>query len=519
MKSCSSCGAELDDDALFCTKCGTPVSETVTEAEEPAQNAAAEAAAEVSAETGGGRAAATAVSGRNVSAPAKGGKLAAVRAYTENFLLRIVAIIVCAGVFIGGFFINISYMPMEQVQSKITIDSAGDASMEGMLMTSPFEQNVFNVIGALTVSFDLTENQEKSERITEAMTARVTEVMLRYEERITELAAQVSQGNERAVTELISLYRKAVRDITSSMADINLIEMDRLDAEIAYAEGEDSQTALKGADDALMRTAIMSGYMVGVIYLQVVALIYLILTVAGLFKKKNVSLGKFFFLYMLGMFFLFGIGQLTATSLGGAGMFCFVFAVVLCAIWLAGKLFCGFRVSPQGILSLTVHTVAAVLSFAAVCLLFGNIFEFGGIADKIGAVFGLHVYESGAQLQNGMEMTMVNFFAVAVIYLAVYILAIIVFFRSAARLSKMEEVNAADKVLAAVAAGVSLVGYLALYSCCQTDAIELLFAPSVFYGIFVLFAVVFILFMVSGVAKRSFQGKDAANGGKVSAAR
>ena len=509
MKSCSSCGAELDDDALFCTKCGTPVSETVTEAEEPAQNAAAEAAAEVSAETGGGRAAATAVSGRNVSAPAKGGKLAAVRAYTENFLLRIVAIIVCAGVFIGGFFINISYMPMEQVQSKITIDSAGDASMEGMLMTSSFEQNVFNVIGALTVSFDLTENQEKSERITEAMTARVTEVMLRYEERITELAAQVSQGNERAVTELISLYRKAVRDITSSMADINLIEMDRLDAEIAYAQSEDSQTALKGADDALMRTAIMSGYMAGVIYLQVVALIYLILTVAGLFKKKNVSLGKF----------LFCIGQLTATSLGGAGMFCFVFAVVLCAIWLAGKLFCGFRVSPQGILSLTVHTVAAVLSFAAVCLLFGNIFEFGGIADKIGAVFGLHVYESGAQLQNGMEMTMVNFFAVAVIYLAVYILAIIVFFRSAARLSKMEEVNAADKVLAAVAAGVSLVGYLALYSCCQTDAIELLFAPSVFYGIFVLFAVVFILFMVSGVAKRSFQGKDAANGGKVSAAR
>lgn len=516
MKTCLRCGTEFDDDALFCTKCGTPVSEGSAAAEGVAAAETSDAGARaVSAQREKGAAAPECA-----GAPRGKKGVAAVRTFIEEIFLRIVAIVVCAGVFIGGFFINISFMPMEQVQSKITVDSAGDVSLEGMLMTSPFEQNVFNVIGALTVSFDLTENQEKSERITETMTARVTEVMLRYEERITELTAQVSQGNERALTELISLYRRAVRDITTSMADINLIEMDRLEAEIAYSESENSQIALKGANDALIRTAIMSGYMIGAVYLQVVALVYLIVAVIGLLAKKNVSVGKFFFLYMLGICFLFGIGQLTATSLGGAGMFCFIFAVVLCAIWLAGKLFCGFRVSGQGILSLSIHTVATVLSFAAVCLLFGNIFEFGGIADKIGSVFGLHVYESGAaDATYTVDSTLINFCAIAAIYLAVYVPAIIVFFRSAARLSKSEEVKTSDKVLSAVAAGVALVGYLALYICSQMNALELLVAPSAFYGIFVLFAIVFIAFMVSGVAKKSFQRKDPANGGKVPSER
>ena len=146
----------------------------------------------------------------------------------------------------------------------------------------------------------------------------------KYESEITRLSAQVEAGNSRAAEQLVDLIERIVRDAARSVGGINLIKLDRLEAEQAFLNTSQTEgttlfeNAAKQANDSIARTAIMAGYPVGVIYLQVVSLVALITTAIGMFaSSKKFSGSKFFTLYLAGFVFLFLIAQFTATSVGG----------------------------------------------------------------------------------------------------------------------------------------------------------------------------------------------------------
>ena len=431
---------------------------------------------------------ANAASGSQAKGKKRGECLEKARTMTETIFLRVIIALSCFVVFISGFFINIGFMPMEQVQAKLSISQSGSVTLEGMLSDVSFNQNVFNVVDALLVPVG--GDGEAEGAIYDALSSRVTEVAGKYDTEIASLLAQ-AESDSRAVEKLIKLYEKIVTEITNSVTEINLVKLDRLEAENAYYDNSESlgqsgggtvsEKVIKRADDSLIRTAVLAGFPVGTIYLQVVALVCLILELIAIFSKANNSVGeKFYFLYLGGFIFLFLIAQLSATTVAGAGMFCFVFAAVMMFLYLAGRIFVTRGIKDGGkIASLSLNGLAAVLSFVMLCLLFGASFEFGGIIKKVGAVFGLHTFDSTTMASGeGMIMTIVNFAVVGGLYLLSMVALSLLFYFTFVRLCKGKAIETPDIVLAAVSAGLPLVAYIALYVISAVGVVELLYAPS-----------------------------------------
>lgn len=467
---CVFCGSELREGAVFCTKCGKPLHAAAAQAQ-PARPGSPSAPKR---------------------ADGKGARLERARAFTERFVLRGIALLACFVVFISGFFINIGFMPLEQVQSKINIDiSGGSADIEGILSETALQQNVFNVFGALAVP--LGGDEEEYQKIVDAYSACMTDVIAKYDSELTDLSLQVSAGDARAAQKLIRLCERIANEIAASVSGINFIKLDRLEAEIAFSDagsalgqssgGTVSENIVKRADDSLIRSIIMVGFPLGTVYLQVVSLVFMILAAIGMFTGKKAADNKFFFLYLAGFVFLFLIAQLSATTLAGTGMFCFVFVSVLFLLSLAGKVFATRGITAQKIVSLSVNGLASVLSFAALCTVFGAAFEYGGILDKVGSVFGLYAFDS-TQLASGEGgyITAVNLAAYGSVYLIVLTLVSLVFFFSAARICKDEIGKASDIVLTAVAAGATLIAYMAIYIVAESSASDLLYAPAALIG-------------------------------------
>ena len=408
---CIYCGAELREGARFCAKCGKPVAQPAAAQTQqpmtpPVQQPMTPPVQQPTAPQ----------AQRPAAVREKGATLEKMRSVTERFIIRGITLLTCLIVFICGFFINIGFMPMEQVQSKVTLDiSTGTADLQGMMSTVSFDQNIFNVFGALTVP--LGGNAEEEQAIVDALTARVTDVVKKYESEITRLSAQVEAGNSRAAEQLVDLIERIVRDAARSVGGINLIKLDRLEAEQAFLNTSQTEgttlfeNAAKQANDSIARTAIMAGYPVGVIYLQVVSLVALITTAIGMFaSSKKFSGSKFFTLYLAGFVFLFLIAQFTATSVGGTGIFCFVFASVMLLLYMAGKIFTMRGMTAEKIISVSAGGLATVLSFSALCILFGASFEFGGLVDKVGSVFGLHAFDGTSLVEGeGSLITVTNF--------------------------------------------------------------------------------------------------------------
>ena len=449
---CIYCGAELREGARFCAKCGKPVAQpaaaqTQQPVAPPVQQPTAPQAQ------------------RPAAVREKGATLEKMRSVTERFIIRGITLLTCLIVFICGFFINIGFMPMEQVQSKVTLDiSSGTADLQGMMSTVSFDQNIFNVFGALTVP--LGGNAEEEQAIVDALTARVTDVVKKYESEITRLYLQIEAGNSRAAERLVDLIECVVRDAAGSVRDINLIKLDRLEAEQVFSNSGQSETAessenfMKQANDSIARTAIMAGYPVGVIYLQVVSLVALITTAIGMFaSSKKFSGSKFFTLYLAGFVFLFLIAQFTATSVGGTGIFCFVFASVMLLLYMAGKIFTMRGMTAEKIISVSAGGLATVLSFSALCILFGASFEFGGLVDKVGSVFGLHAFDGTSLVEGeGSLITVTNFVTYGLIYLSSLVFSSLVFFMSLSRLKKGERGKVSDIFIKAIAAA-ELINY------------------------------------------------------------
>ena len=502
---CIYCGAELREGARFCAKCGKPVAQpaaaqTQQPVAPPVQQPTAPQAQ------------------RPAAVREKGATLEKMRSVTERFIIRGITLLTCLIVFICGFFINIGFMPMEQVQSKVTLDiSSGTADLQGMMSTVSFDQNIFNVFGALTVP--LGGNAEEEQTIVDALTARVTDVVKKYESEITRLSAQVEAGNSRAAEQLVDLIERIVRDAARSVGGINLIKLDRLEAEQAFSNSSQTEgttlfeNAAKQANDSIARTAIMAGYPVGVIYLQVVSLVALITTTIGMFaSSKKFSGSKFFTLYLAGFVFLFLIAQFTATSVGGTGIFCFVFASVMLLLYMAGKIFTMRGMTAEKIISVSAGGLATVLSFSALCILFGASFEFGGLVDKVGSVFGLHAFDGTSLVEGeGSLITVTNFVTYGLIYLSSLVFSSLVFFMSLSRLKKGERGKVSDIVITAIAAAELIISYIAVYIVTEAYASELLIVPAAFIASGLLLLCTLAVWIVSGpIGKILAEGKPAA---------
>ena len=502
---CIYCGAELREGARFCAKCGKPVAQpaaaqTQQPVAPPVQQPTASQAQ------------------RPAAVREKGATLEKMRSVTERFIIRGITLLTCLIVFICGFFINIGFMPMEQVQSKVTLDiSSGTADLQGMMSTVSFDQNIFNVFGALTVP--LGGNAEEEQTIVDALTARVTDVVKKYESEITRLSAQVEAGNSRAAEQLVDLIERIVRDAARSVGGINLIKLDRLEAEQAFLNTSQTEgttlfeNAAKQANDSIARTAIMAGYPVGVIYLQVVSLVALITTTIGMFaSSKKFSGSKFFTLYLAGFVFLFLIAQFTATSVGGTGIFCFVFASVMLLLYMAGKIFTMRGMTAEKIISVSAGGLATVLSFSALCILFGASFEFGGLVDKVGSVFGLHAFDGTSLVEGeGSLITVTNFVTYGLIYLSSLVFSSLVFFMSLSRLKKGERGKVSDIVITAIAAAELIISYIAVYIVTEAYASELLIVPAAFIASGLLLLCTLAVWIVSGpIGKILAEGKPAA---------
>lgn len=510
---CIHCGAELREDAQFCTKCGKPVQKF---AEQPQAAPAQPAAAEI--ESPGAAPAAKPFRGKpRADVPARKGKKGAVleklRAFTEQYVLGGIAMLACLVVFISGFFINISFAPMEQVQAKITLDSiVSIGNVDTALSTTTFEQNVFNVFGALAVPVG--GDEEESERITNILLARVTDAVAKYDDELVEVTLLAAQGEQERAAELMAgVMMRMLEDVSRSAADVNLIKLDRLEAESAYGNaitGTEStagisENVIKRADDTVARTAVMVGYPIGVIYLQVVSLVFLILTAIGMFSGNGkLRAGKFFTLYLIGFVFLFFIAQASATTIGGAGMFCFIFAAVMLLLYSAGRVFATRGMNAEKIVAVSASGVAAVLSFAALCMLFGAAFEFGGLIDKVGSVFGLYAFDNASlEAGEGAYITASGFAGFGCVYLAILVLTSLVFFFSVSRLNKGSRGKAGDIVLSSIALAVTLISYLVLYILTETASGDLLSAPVAFLIAGVLLLCVLAAWIIGGAMGRA----------------
>lgn len=509
---CVHCGAELREGAMFCVKCGLPVANNEPPAAQPAEETVPLKAVHEEQDSAPLTEDVKAGKKKNTSSCKKcscAGFVQKMRNFTERYLLPGFAFLACLVVFIGGFFINISFMPMEQTQAKLSVDiSSGNTDIEGAFSTIAFEQNVFNVFGALGVPFG--GNSDEATRIEEALFAQLTNLVDKYYDEIVRVSALDSMGEgERAAVELVQLLDRMAKEFSRSAANINVIKMDRLDAELTYSAaleqtgegGEVSQQVLKYANDTIARTAIMTGYPVGVIYLQIVSLVFLIMIAVGLIGGKKVSGTKFFVLYLIGFAFLFLIGQLSATTIGGAGMFCFVFASVLFFLYLAARvLSSGKLTTEKGIVALANGAVMA-LSFAALCVTAFASYEFGGLVDRVGSVFGLYAFGSTMPGNDALSLTVSGILLYGLTYIPLLTLVSLSFFLSAKAVNKGSR-GVSAIVLAAVSLLCLWTVYLTLSILSAGGHIDILYAPHALFTSGALLLVAIILFIVRAVVLR-----------------
>ena len=520
MKYCLYCGCPLADDALFCRSCGkkqmdqapgvsagqtpavtgAPAQEdferqapvyTPADSQGPAQQELAQAQSVQ-------QAPAQAQSGyRPAPAPYAPRKKADVGKIKEIFgrvVCSAVALAAAFILFVSGFFIAIDFYEVSQVQQKIEISTDGEITINTLMMDMPIEQNVFNVFDALFFEIDEEKNKEELAEIQEQIANKTQTIMAKYQKRIAKLNAEADAGSSRAAEQLIDLYYDIVEEICSSLKNINIIKGDRLDAEIAFAEAsngngstssEQLDQAYSLANDLIFRTALMALYVVFFLYLQVVSLLYICLSAIDFFRKnKKRGSGKFFLLYLFGCFGLFGAGQLTATSLNGVGIFCFVFAAVLGAVYLACRVFATYKFNNVSVLALSCRGVALAMAFTALCVLTGNIFDFGVLINKIGAVFGLYAGETDPNYFVDDLYTFTHFMGVAVPYLITYVFFIVAFAKSAGMIWKGESAKA-KLVLPILLSSFTLASYITLVILPSLDS-PLANVPEAFLVVFVL---------------------------------
>lgn len=323
----------------------------------------------------------------------------AVKGWADRYLLHVFAIAMALSVFVVGFFTAFRFQPMEQVQAKISIDSSSGSGIDditSMLFTSiEFEQGMLNPVLALDLDLSESALTEEYQKLTEQVANATGKAILKDKEeflRLVALLTTASSSSEQAgvLAELLAFMEDCMGE-SSSMTHVNLIRLDRVEAELVFLQttGSDVSQQVKVADDTMTRTILLTVASGVYIYLQVIALAMIILSALRFVKGKQQKSGLLL-AYFIGFAVLMLLCELTAVRLNGAGIACFVLLAVFAGLSRLYRLATSREMQP----AVAVARVASVsLVFAAFCIFFGGMYDFGVAVDRIGALFGLHGYD------------------------------------------------------------------------------------------------------------------------------
>lgn len=323
-------------------------------------------------------------------------RLKNIRSIIDMYGLRAMAFIAAAVVFVIGFFMQIQYKSTEQVQTKLTADISIDADITGlenmMAFEISFDQSMYSGVGALFVGFDLEENLERQKRIMEVMEADVGKVIQENFDLLLELGLLLESQDGDTEGRAVELLDELSDKLAASFGNVNLVELDRLEAEIAIATQEEqvSESMIKLADETIIRTALLAVSGAIYTYLQVLSLLYVIIGLVNFTNKKPAS-SKFFVLYLIGFFALMLFSQITATGLNGAAIACFAIVAAMCFMYLLGKAFVE-NTEGKAIVNGAIGILSAGFLFAAACLFAAPMYGFGVSEDKLGALLGYNCF-------------------------------------------------------------------------------------------------------------------------------
>lgn len=347
-----------------------------------------------------------------------------VKVWADKYLLHLFAILAAVSVFVVGIFMCFKFKPMEEMQAKVTSDSVADGNVEDLLMAAfssmSYEQTMFNPIGALFVGFDAEQNREEYDKLSEQVLTITAKTTLEYKDELLRLYAlmDAKEGTPEeiaaAVEESARIIQSILDSAASSMSGINLIKLDRLDAEIAYSNLQDSDPAvMKVADDSIIRTVALCAGTAAYVYLQVIALVLVFRTAVRVLQNKNAGL-KLYGAYLIGFAFLLFVCEVCGVTLNGAGIACFVLMAIFGGLSWLYRLFTS-ETSP---VLAAAKTVVAALTFSAFCIFFCAMYDFGVSVDRIGAVFGLYGYDGALpEGRTAAEILLVNLLSIGVPHL------------------------------------------------------------------------------------------------------
>ena len=438
---------------------------------------------------------------------AKGKGFERFRTVMNAFVLRSIVCALCFIVFVSGFFMQMQYTSLDDINSDIELNIVGIQGLNDLLEGDVLkvEQNYFNAIFAATVGTDPEKNLEGCQEFEEKITSINTKIFEDYRDELMELRAAIEAGEAGAENKLIDFLKKVLDEYCVRLSEINVIKYDRMIAEYSYsiAEGPDYQIE-KVANDMLIRNILLIGETAAYLYLQVTSTVFLILFGLGFIGKKRVKAGKFFLMYLIGFFAMFAFCQLTATWINGVGMFCFVITVVLGGLYLIGDMLANRKVQASGVFALVAESLSAVFAFVACCLCYGSLVEFGGKVDKIGGVFGLHCFEEYAYEEGeGLKMTLMNLLMPGILYLAALTFSAFVFFMALRRMQTGKGVAVHAIVFTSLSAAFSVVFYLILFIGSQVGFLEVLYPLGGSVALIVMNFMAFIFVIASFISAKA----------------
>lgn len=418
--------------------------------------------------------------------------IAVLKDVVEKYFFRTIALVAALLVFVTGCFMQIQYKPTEQVQTSVSVDGSMGTDAEDivnlLLQDSGFDQGMFNGIGALFVGFDLEKNVEKTAELTEKIQGDLNRFLSDNMDLIIEFSVAVASSQQDSA-QVMRLYNELKSRLSGVFQNTNLVELDRLEAEITYSTAESpTRGQEKLANEMVIRSVLLALSSAVYLYLQVVALGFLIQFVIGMIKRKKPGT-LFYVMYLIGFFVLFVLGQLTATGLNGAAIASFVLACVFGGLHVLGQIFVE---GGEGIVIMrkAAGVVSSGLLFAAACLFGSAMYNFGVATDQIGAVFGLncfnsYVFEEG----EAMQMLLVNFLPLALLHIAGLVLVLVSFF-FAVRSCRSDKTPGV--VLPLIASVFLLLFYVSYNICASFDLFEL-------NGIGLEMLVIFVLCFVASI--------------------
>lgn len=403
--------------------------------------------------------------------------VAAIKSATEKYILHALVIVSALIVLISGFFVKYEYIPMEQLQTYSQSASGStqvDQIINDMFEEIKYEQSMFYPFGALFVGEDAVENAKEIGGLQTNMDNASMGFLAQKGDVVLKLGLLLSTTDYDAdeAMKLIDEIRSGASGIYS---DVNLMRLEKLQVKnqllLADESVEASMTELyqRQLNDLTVRDAVLSAGSLIYIYLQIVAIIFIVVEGLAILKRKTVS-ARFFAFYMPGIFALFAISQLTAVGLNGAAVACCAVAAIFCGLYALGKVWVTQKgaVARRGLIGL----FGSLCLLISACLFGSGMYSFGVRVNNIGAALGFNCYNGHVFAEGEINSAvMVNYLPLAAFHIIALALTIVSLVRMTVSAVKGEKCG---WKLPAVASAVTLAGYVAYKVCVLCGAVDLI---------------------------------------------